>query len=71
MARVPDDAAIDPEISAYVGAAARVLCLRIPAGQREGVERHFARIAFLARLVDAQAPAGSDTPTAVSPGTRA
>jgi len=71
MAQAPDDAAIDPEISAYVDAAARVLRLRIPAGQREGVGRHFARIALLARLVDAQAPAGGDMPAPVSAGSQA
>lgn len=55
MTQPSDDAAVDPVISAYVAAAAKVLGLRLDAGQRPGVEQNFARLLALSRVVDEHA----------------
>jgi hypothetical protein len=71
VAEPSDDAAVDPVISAYVAAAAEVLGLRLRADQRPGVERQFARLAALSRLVEAHALDFSDEPAPFfHPGTR-
>lgn len=71
MAQPSDDATVDPAISAYVAAAAGVLGLRLHADQRPGVERQFARLAALSRLVEAHALDFSDEPAPFfHPGTR-
>ena len=71
MAQPSDDAAVDPVISAYVPAAAGALGLRLDAEQRPGVERQFARLAALARLVEEHALDLSDEPAPFfHPGTR-
>ena len=71
MALPSDDATVDPAISAYVAAAAQVLGLRLHAEQRPGVERQFARLAALSRLVEAHALDFSDEPAPIfHPGTR-
>ena len=71
MAQPSDDAAVDPAISAYVAAAAQVLGLRLRAEQRPGVERQFARLAALSRLVEAHALDFSDEAAPFfHPGTR-
>jgi hypothetical protein len=71
VAQPSDDATVDPAISAYVAAAAQVLGLRLHAEQRPGVERQFARLAALSRLVEAHALDFSDEPAPFfHPGTR-
>ena len=71
MAQPSDDATVDPAISAYVAAAAEVLGLRLHAEQRPGVERQFARLTALSRLVEAHALDFSDEPAPFfHPGTR-
>jgi hypothetical protein len=71
VAQPSDDAAVDPAISAYVAAAAKVLGLHLHADQRPGVERQFARLAALSRLVEAHALDFSDEPAPFfHPGTR-
>ena len=71
MAQTPNDASVDPAISAYVGAAAALLDLPIRAEHRDGVERHFERIAALARLVDEHALDPTDEPAPLfHPGPR-
>jgi hypothetical protein len=65
VAQAAGDAPVDPAISAYVGAAADVLRLPIRAEHRPGVERHFARLATLARLVEEHALARTDEPAPV------
>jgi len=65
------DAPIDPAISDYVGVAAAKLGLVIRAEHRESVERHFARLAAFARLVEEHALDSADEPApAFRPGTR-
>jgi hypothetical protein len=71
VANSSDDAALDPVLSAYVAAAASLLGLRLGAEERREVERHFARLALLARLVEAHALDLTDEPASIfPPGTR-
>jgi hypothetical protein len=71
MAQALDDAPVDPAIAAYVGSAAALLGLRLRAEYRLGVERHFARLAALARLVEEHALDRRDEPATVfQPGPR-
>ncbi|HEV2979600.1 MAG TPA: DUF4089 domain-containing protein [Casimicrobiaceae bacterium] len=71
MAQPSDNATVDPVISAYVVAAAEVLGLRLHAEQRPGVERQFARLAALARLVEEHPLDCTDEPAPFfHPGTR-
>ncbi len=71
MAQPSDDAAVDPVIAAYVAAAAEALGLRLHPEQRPGVERQFARLAALSRLVEEHALDCSDEPAPFfHPGSR-
>ena len=71
MARASDEAPVDPAIAAYVGAAADMLGLPIRGEHRDEVERQFARLAALARLVEGHALEFSDEPAPVfHPGPR-
>jgi hypothetical protein len=71
VAQVRDDAPVDPAIAAYVSSAAAVLGLGLRAEDRQGVERHFARLAALARLVEEHALDRRDEPAPVfHPGRR-
>jgi hypothetical protein len=62
-----DDAVVDPVLSAYVAAAAGLLGLRLGAEERQEVERQFARLALLARLVEAHALDLTDEPASIFP----
>ena len=48
---MPVQAAIDPELSAYIDAAAALLSMPIAPEHRVAVEQHFARLAAMAALV--------------------
>jgi hypothetical protein len=65
VAQAPKDTPVDPAVSDYVGAAAAVLGLPIRAEHRDGVERHFAQLAVLARLVDEHSLDRTDEPATV------
>jgi len=62
MADPSGDAAIDPVLSAYVEAAAGLLGLHLRPAERESVEAHFARLAAMARQVEALALDLGDEP---------
>jgi hypothetical protein len=71
MAQPFDDAQVDPAIAAYVSRCAALLGLRLRAEDRLGVERHFARLAALARLVEEHALDRRDEPAPIfHPGAR-